>query len=985
MAISRGPGSGLMAAQQAAIAAARKAAEEARQRAEQARRAAEAQRKAQEAAAKAAQLAQAAKAAAARAAQVRAQASTQVAKAVARTTGPRAAVKLDGAPKEEVTTSSARRYSLSQLQAVQARGPADLTAANAYFSRFKFSNEAPEGSTVATAIARTALAGGKPDTGKDGELNCVEAVVAGQTHFAEGEPRVKTEIVVAGGHAVLRMPDGTYYDPTKQGLVSRDDAAQYDGVDGITLDERAQMEAEAKRAASTADAKATAEERELLATRAVMTLAAVGALDEPSAIAQANDVGQTETQLQQDAAEIEAATREDPAEGAALLESKLEDASPEYREELIVAAEPSITLMGEAVSDADAARDAEQQMTPIIESLARSAELVSPAAQQSVGEAFVAGIPPHRQHVFAEGSRLNGVLAASIRGGRPALAFGVLEGVRASGSPNLEAVERTVRLGTQQVQNDFDQAQKKVDALNAELYANLEAYGPALTDEQKQAAVDNWMQTHAETYAAWEEAGGKLAPLMLQADRIFNDPSADPLQKGWATAVLQEQLPAVSLTQAGQTLLAEAVEREGIAADSGAETHTLLDTLEAVGGTIKDAHAKVKWLDNMASLTVRSAGAVVVGLAGANPERADRLINGLGALSRVMNVDDTVLNPVLDDLRALTQVAPGDVKGMEDALDNLNNSARKLDGGVSDGRFSQAFKGVGLTISIVSLADSWANMSDAAVHEQISTLAATVQVTAEGGLWAMDLLGKGSSLVLKRAGALAGGIQSGVQIYQGIGELRDGNYTGAAGHGLLGFGGALMTVGALTGAVPVVGWAIGGAMIVTGGILKGMSDDKEARKQRQAFLESTGVDPKLAEQLAQQSLEGANRTLDNLEAMGFTTEQVQGLSTTYPTLLNGSLPNDNLLLFSEATGLKGPALLEVLDAVAASATGEGGNTPDGRIRFLLTILERTKHQHGGLDGAAIDAAIAEYETNDRNLAEPELHLEVLRVVDAHVD
>ncbi|MFP2933680.1 hypothetical protein ACLESO_52780, partial [Pyxidicoccus sp. 3LG] len=188
-------------------------------------------------------------------------AQNRVASSFERGTGARPALNLTGTtPQAPAPDLGARTFSPNELRAQLLRPPqaTALADANAHFSRFSYSDEAPDGSTAAAAIAENALSN-ETATGTDGDLNCVEAAVEGQEFFAERG--VETEIVVADDHAVLRMPDGTYYDPTTQSLVPESEAAPYDGVDGITVDERERLESEARTAADALGPDATPEAR----------------------------------------------------------------------------------------------------------------------------------------------------------------------------------------------------------------------------------------------------------------------------------------------------------------------------------------------------------------------------------------------------------------------------------------------------------------------------------------------------------------------------------------------------------------------------------------------------------------------------------------------------------------------------------------------------------------------------------------------------
>ena len=178
--------------------------------------------------------------------------------------------------------------------------PTDTGAITRALSRYDYAAETPAGTTAATSIAVMATHGGKPDLGADGKLNCVQGAAYAQTLFAQQEPPVDTELVVGrNDHAVLRMPEGSYYDPERamsgqDPLVPESEAHYYDGVDGITLGERTRLEGEARTAFSQAQASGqdlTGSQQ--AATDAVTRASGKGALDEPSATTAANGAVRT--------------------------------------------------------------------------------------------------------------------------------------------------------------------------------------------------------------------------------------------------------------------------------------------------------------------------------------------------------------------------------------------------------------------------------------------------------------------------------------------------------------------------------------------------------------------------------------------------------------------------------------------------------------------------------------------------------------------
>lgn len=175
-------------------------------------------------------------------------------------------------------------------------GGYDADAVTRELSRYRYAPEG-DGTLAAASIAAMALNGGRPDLGADNALNCVQGAAYAQHLFAHQDPPVETELVVGtNGHAVLRMPGGEYYDPERAMLgldpmVPESEEHFYDGVDGITTQESAQLGRTATLAYASARAGGASEaEAQQAATDAVTRASGKGRLDEPSAVTPGNGI-----------------------------------------------------------------------------------------------------------------------------------------------------------------------------------------------------------------------------------------------------------------------------------------------------------------------------------------------------------------------------------------------------------------------------------------------------------------------------------------------------------------------------------------------------------------------------------------------------------------------------------------------------------------------------------------------------------------------
>jgi len=169
--------------------------------------------------------------------------------------------------------------------------PYGVDAVTAQLQGYTFAPEG-DGTTLNEAIVEQELHG--TIDGEDGALNCTQSAAVAQDAFAAQNPPVHTEVVVADAHAVLRMPDGTYYDPSLA-MLGKDpwvDGAPYECVDGVTVQERKEIAAAASAAAEALPPGTTAAQRDAAALAAADNTASAmgenGVAGEASATTNAN-------------------------------------------------------------------------------------------------------------------------------------------------------------------------------------------------------------------------------------------------------------------------------------------------------------------------------------------------------------------------------------------------------------------------------------------------------------------------------------------------------------------------------------------------------------------------------------------------------------------------------------------------------------------------------------------------------------------------
>ncbi len=265
------------------------------------------------------------------------------------------------------------------------------------------------------------LNGGRPDYGEDGALNCVQAAAYAQDQFASQNPPVETEIVVADEHAVLRMPDGRYYDPThvmdgagRDPFLPPEEAKAFEGVDGVTVQERQAIATAARQGAEAAGPNASSEARTQAAVAAAdqasQSLNLDGTRGEASATTEANE-GDPATQGAADAAQVNQAYQDaisagkSPEEATLLAVQKLDELSathvsdPASVDALISGSQEHVDaasrVLGERVSQGidDPGGDGPQPTQDLVASLSNIASRASPTGQGAIASSVAQALP----------------------------------------------------------------------------------------------------------------------------------------------------------------------------------------------------------------------------------------------------------------------------------------------------------------------------------------------------------------------------------------------------------------------------------------------------------------------------------------------------------------------------------------------------------------------------------------------------------------
>ncbi len=548
-----------------------------------------------------------------------------------------------------------------------------------------------------------------------------------------------------------------------------------------------------------------------------------------------------------DAVRVGAANSASVRNGSQVLLEQLQASSdPAYRAALIRESLPHIEEMGRQVS-LDDGRPSEADLQATLANLSRLAELAGPTARQ-IADAFATHIPDHDLDIDDK-DRLGGALKEIIKQGNGATFAAELAGSldRLGRSEAAAEVVKLTREALSDLREDFEEAHEEVSQLNAELGSYLAGFGPMMTDEQRQAAIEAFRARHEEAYASWEEAGRKLASALEGAGVAMANPVVGGDQSATWRGVpipgegerLREEaqkalelLPQVGQTQAGLEVVAEAVARQGRGEPA------FLDHVQAVGSVVEDGKT---YTDAVATLVVKGTALKALELASSG-RRAEvpNLLRGLDRNAALLGVDQTQLE---DLTRTLERFGPNlsDARLRQLAAEvDQKLGAMELEPG---SRVGQALRGLGVAFGALDVVTGIANFSEADLSQRISTLGNALSVGADGGTMLLDVFGK-SSRFLRAAGpvgAVVGAIGDGLGAVE---AFRNGEYAEGAAS-------SAMAVGAVLMAVPSgVSQVIGGALIVGGAVAKffmGRGEEHADEDDLKAFLEAGGVNPRVAD------------------------------------------------------------------------------------------------------------------------------------------
>lgn len=479
---------------------------------------------------------------------------------------------------------------------------------------------------------------------------------------------------------------------------------------------------------------------------------------------------------------------------------------------------------------------------------------------------------------------------------------------------------------------DFVSKQKTVDGLNAKLGLLVGGFGPMMSTEKRQKAIEAFKAKHQGDFAALETAAKKLAQtLPMAAEIVGNVPKTDGEKAldAQAKEVLKLAGPLAD-TRAGEAALADAMKKQ----DNG-EANWLNTTLEFAQKT-KDGE---KILGTLGTAVFRKVAIDASKLADSNLPMALSKVESMSKYAKLMGVKP-------EQAEALGQAMTAVTLGAKGAEQNLKKAVMDLEGTPmipADGKLSKTLKGVGLALSVVSLAKG--GFGEDALDKTKNVMTA-LNVGADALALGLSIVGRAEAVqtFAKGASSKLGVITGALDLATGYRSLLKGDFDEARDS-------LIASTGALLMLTP--GGQIPGALITVGSVVAGwVSSSRKANKleaadeaDAKAFLVAGGVRDEIAAPLSdllQSNRRNVGPFLQQLEKHLNLKEgelidrlnkpEMAGKVRELVTILKAIEPNDDGI-YAKRTDL---------DAVAKNAGYTHGGPIDLRPKSLTAVADWMK-------------------------------------------
>lgn len=523
------------------------------------------------------------------------------------------------------------------------------------------------------------------------------------------------------------------------------------------------------------------------------------------------------------------------ANAATMLGIQFEGATPDQQLALVKAAEGGKNHVGRIASEA---QNNPMVAMPALDAIKNATGLARSELALQVAKATTS---PMSQVVL----QLQGRMAKN-QGFEEASAM--IDALKKAGKPELAAGLEKVRsekIGA--LTADFADKTRTVEKLNRDLGKLVTGFGPMLDEGKRQAAIDAFMARHKDEYAAWEASAGNLKGM----ENYIAD------NRDYGVDKLNNLLGFYAKTKAGEASVMKALSEQGEGKD------TWLSKLPALAAQGRESS---KMSADLATVITKGIGTRVNELmAKGDTKGAMKALDGLKANAKLLGVEGEAVEKMEKALQGIVKAKPGDqIAAFEKFKGEVNEVEANTPG--FRGRGAQVVKGLALAIGIAGARDGWASMNEKGVKDQVKAYADIVGVGIDGGMLAIDILGKAGSLtkavmVGKSMGGAVGAVGAVVDGITAAENFAEGKYAEGFANSATAIGGAMMSmqafaVAAGAQAIPVAGQIAGVVLVVGGTVAKWALEERAAAKEERgieddarAFLEAGGVDHAHAEVL----------------------------------------------------------------------------------------------------------------------------------------
>lgn len=635
---------------------------------------------------------------------------------------------------------------------------------------------------------------------------------------------------------------------------------------------------------------------------------------------------------------IEAAKDLPPREQADEIHKAVKSIPAKDRAELLKKNQRQLDALSEKI--AGDPRDITDGDKAALTSLARIADISGPEGAKVVGTSLAGAIPKDTDTSSLSGLRQlqRAMTESSVDAGSTALA-------RATASQALHSKNDTVATymneaaagATELARTRFDDQQKKADQLNGKLNNYLAAAGPSLSPEDRQKLIARFKEKHAAEYQKLEDAAKSYGGIVRERDEVLKttserDPQTAKLRD--AASHSNDSFDRYAQTKDGQALVRSELKKEAHG-----------DKSEVLRG-LELAHRSEKFRQGVQAGVVQAVtGTTLEGAKKKDFSETRELLKGLEANPELFGAgaNGAKFNQVIDQLDGITK---SDDPPTPEALDKLGETIDAIGG---SHRSLQALKAVGSAIAIAKTVGGAASFDSLDLQDKVSTINDAIGLTAEGGSFLIDAIGKEGSTISKLVGGagvaskVLGGILGGITAAKQFSE-------GKVIDGLLSAGVAAAALLEVPGANVVAAVLVAAQLVKT--VIDAGNEKQAARDELRDLIDHTELKD-LPPELKDKLIEDAPQ-LNNFKTVNELAE-ASGLPPRDFLDKVGSLPEEKRnWLFEHGGELKG---------VLAKAGPVFANSPEAVFDHFMSLspaqrdqfLETTKaYENSQRSGHALD-------------------------------